>query len=804
MGIRAGHLVTLLLIATTMAPAASALTATDFAGSEANNCPSLPCTNAGELVHTLPSPPVKMWQTPDDNYLYVGENGYVNLYSLTSTGLQTVWELPVDLYGVISSAAYDADHELLALSNATGVAIVDVGPDREVMQFIETLAPVVDVAWDPNVGEAEDGIPYIWMAMDDNNRAVKYSLRFQLPTSFQTTAHAGDIGAVHVMSDGTIITGGDDEVFISSQSDTGIIDLDETLTPGFSDLFDILLVSPDESQLFIASESGKEVKAYDTSNWISSAVPAGGANPLNMGFVQLSSIRLTSDASLLLGTQDQLFFVSTPEMAFDSNDKLDYPSGVDALLETKYGGLLVVSGKKVHLLDFDQDGDGISDTKDAFPFDDTQTIDADGDGCGDNLAGNNPDHFPSDEFECVDSDGDGVGDNGDDFPNDPTEQTDTDDDGVGNNTDAFPEDSSQQVDSDGDGYGDNPLGQKPDDCPDVFGESRFDRYGCVDTDRDGYSNPIEGANNDNADAFPSDSSQWADTDGDGFGDNPDGSAGDACPFEYGESNKTLEYHQEAGMWMTPSLFGCKDLDRDGFADSTDQFDNNPYEWLDADNDGVGSNLDYDDSNPLFTTLTGKCALQLPSNKTVDCMDKGDTIKTEEELKAEQLQADIQDALVYGGIGFVALVVAILLVGQILKMLGAGRTKAKRVADESEGGEEVMADAEGSGFQYDTSLSEGSEWGDDDPSEDLQLDMSAVSDDAFDEPAKVDPMAADDAAAADSETQPEASETPPAAEQEPAVQVAPSDAPPVPESGLPEGWTMDQWRWYGAEWLDKNG
>ena len=28
-----------------------------------------------------------------------------------------------------------------------------------------------------------------------------------------------------------------------------------------------------------------------------------------------------------------------------------------------------------------------------------------------------------------------------------------------------------------------------------------------------------------------------------------------------------------------------------------------------------------------------------------------------------------------------------------------------------------------------------------------------------------------------------------------------EGPPVPESGLPEGWTMDQWKWYGQQWLD---
>ena len=33
---------------------------------------------------------------------------------------------------------------------------------------------------------------------------------------------------------------------------------------------------------------------------------------------------------------------------------------------------------------------------------------------------------------------------------------------------------------------------------------------------------------------------------------------------------------------------------------------------------------------------------------------------------------------------------------------------------------------------------------------------------------------------------------------------PAEAPPLPEGGLPDGWTMDQWRWYGHEWLAKYG
>lgn len=55
------------------------------------------------------------------------------------------------------------------------------------------------------------------------------------------------------------------------------------------------------------------------------------------------------------------------------------------------------------------------------------------------------------QFEIVipflDSDGDGVTDSDDAFPNDSTETTDSDGDGVGDNTDAFPNDTSQTVES---------------------------------------------------------------------------------------------------------------------------------------------------------------------------------------------------------------------------------------------------------------------------------------------------------------------------------------------------------------------
>jgi hypothetical protein len=37
-----------------------------------------------------------------------------------------------------------------------------------------------------------------------------------------------------------------------------------------------------------------------------------------------------------------------------------------------------------------------------------------------------------------------------------------------------------------------------------------------------------------------------------------------------------------------------------------------------------------------------------------------------------------------------------------------------------------------------------------------------------------------------------------------VPVMPEEAPPLPKEGLPNGWTMEQWKWYGEEWLAKMG
>ena len=265
----------------------------------------------------------------------------------------------------------------------------------------------------------------------------------------------------------------------------------------------------------------------------------------------------------------------------------------------------------------DTDGDGYSNPDsgwtvnngaDAFPSDSTQWADTDYDGYGDNSAGTEADGCPSvsgnsttDRYGCTDADGDGYSNpdsgwttsNGADScasssgtsDQDRNGCVDSDSDGysdpdsgwtASNGADAFPSDSSQWVDSDGDGYGDNPPPATDGDrCPSTSGTSTIDRFGCIDTDGDGYSDPDSGwTTGSGADAFVSDSSQWADGDADGYGDNSAGTNPDACPTQAGTST-------EAGR------LGCIDSDSDGYADLDDPFPNEATQWADSDGDGFG-------------------------------------------------------------------------------------------------------------------------------------------------------------------------------------------------------------------------
>ena len=44
---------------------------------------------------------------------------------------------------------------------------------------------------------------------------------------------------------------------------------------------------------------------------------------------------------------------------------------------------------------------------------------------------------------------------------------------------------------------------------------------------------------------------------------------------------------------------------------------------------------------------------------------------------------------------------------------------------------------------------------------------------------------------------------PAASPAPAPALAEDSMPPLPAGGLPAGWTMEQWKHYGQQWLEQN-
>ena len=182
-----------------------------------------------------------------------------------------------------------------------------------------------------------------------------------------------------------------------------------------------------------------------------------------------------------------------------------------------------------------------------------------------------------------------------------------------NGADAFYLEPTQWLDSDNDNYGDNLDGFEGDHCPFRRGYSTMDRFGCLDSDGDGYSDDDPGGLDGVTawfahpiglgDAFPIDETQWNDTDADGYGDNWaeeswnttrlgwgigsyffNASTPDACPFITGTSSG--------------DRYGCTDSDGDSYSDGdlnwtvTNGSDAFPFEesqWRDRDYDGWGDN-----------------------------------------------------------------------------------------------------------------------------------------------------------------------------------------------------------------------
>ena len=166
---------------------------------------------------------------------------------------------------------------------------------------------------------------------------------------------------------------------------------------------------------------------------------------------------------------------------------------------------------------------------DAFPLDETQWSDRDGDGFGDNPDGFQPDAFPDNRWEWDDIDGDGVGSNADYCVEE-----------YGTSVGRFP----GCLDEDGDGFAD----LYADVCPTLTGTaSQWGGEGCPDSDRDGYPDPQQGMGV----WFPE----------------------DKCP-------------DTSGYARTETGRGCPDRDGDGWADFEDDFPRDDEYYLDTDGDGT--------------------------------------------------------------------------------------------------------------------------------------------------------------------------------------------------------------------------
>ena len=237
--------------------------------------------------------------------------------------------------------------------------------------------------------------------------------------------------------------------------------------------------------------------------------------------------------------------------------------------------------------DPDLDDDGVPNDEDAFPEDDSEQKDSDGDGVGDNAD--------------KDDDNDGVRDTDDKFPFDPTEQADTDNDGIGNNADTdddndgvadiaddFPLDGSRSdaTDQDGDGWSGNPDDQSKAQDPDD-NDANNPGIPFVDTDGDGLAN--SGGQNDDPD-----------DDNDGVLDSDD-----AFPTNPNEQRDQDGDAPDSGPGSDGTGFGDNsdpDIDGDNVPNEQDKFPRNPFESVDTDGDGIGNNSDEDDDGDTVPDL----------------------------------------------------------------------------------------------------------------------------------------------------------------------------------------------------------
>ena len=272
------------------------------------------------------------------------------------------------------------------------------------------------------------------------------------------------------------------------------------------------------------------------------------------------------------------------------------------------------------IVDVDDDNDGVDDDYDCAPYDASiSSLDCNG-VCGGSSSLDACGVCDGDNSACTDCagvpNGDAVIDACGVCTNDPSScGIDSDEDGVDDDDDAFPDDSTEWSDTDGDGVGDNADTDDDDD-----GWSDQDEVVCgselldsgsvpADSDADGECDALDPDDDDDGvvdsdDAFPSNPTEWADTDGDGIGNNADGDDdgdgwGDSTESDCGSDPMDGEVSPRDIDGDGACNILDPDDDGDGVADEDDAFPLDNAEWLDTDGDGLGDNSDQDDDGDQF-------------------------------------------------------------------------------------------------------------------------------------------------------------------------------------------------------------
>lgn len=773
-------------------------------------------------THSFDSTIVSTQVLADNSILMVQGNGKVFSATIQEGRVNELWSH--DLAVNASFAKLDSGEKLLAVIHEQGYLIFNV--DTKQIESDTSLSSIPDsLDWD-NDGE-------VWLAYHSGIRKVR-EYAGETYTNFQTSTVSSGFFSFEVIADNSLVVGGfDSKLHIFDEYGSLVTQKSEP-----NSYLSSMLDTPDG--VLLAGSGDGQLHRYDYNNsWTHSVI--------SLGTEQITAIQnfdatkfAALDSDNVLHMIDKVSFVKVGELVTTSTAHYALAELAGQISLVYNSGL---SGGIMYY-DIDSDGDGTIDSLDDFPTDVTQQSDADGDGYGDNVDGIDGDLFPNNPEQHQDTDGDGYGDNengeqGDLFPDNSEQWADTDSDGYGDNSDGlmgdqFIEDPTQWNDTDGDGYGDNPQGNSPDSCPNVAGFSKLDRFGCLDSDFDFYSNPdADFTIADGADALPTDGTQWLDLDGDGYGDNPaPANNPDSCPSVAG--NSTQEIRLDGAII---GKLGCLDTDGDSFDDLSDEFPNDSTEWFDADGDTVGSNTDYDDSEPLIATEEDYC--KISGNQSTACKSWND-LDYQEYLNRDKaagendlsysawlaqeqagllddddgLMSDIKDVAIVGG-GIFVVVTALILVGSFIVKRRKLSALVKRYGvpfqpkDDNTANQEALEGTAGlsatGGIEADES------WDDEvaamdftDKHEDDEETVANIvsADDLYDDDTDMSELAGIDiASSATSEVDVSAVLQ---EDSDPVAEEKPSNPPPLPETGLPEGWTMEQWEWYGHEWLAKFG